>query len=161
MKHGRSSGESAFTLLELMVVVAIMGILASVAVPAYMNYINRTRQSEAAAMLMTARLEMEEFLIDNNRYAGTIQCLPSFVADANTSCLRDCAGCTAASAKPKYYTFSVAQVGTSPAYYRIAGTRKIYSWAATDNVIVSANTDAPQVMNTDALQFSVFKWIFE
>lgn len=161
MKHGRLTGESAFTLVEMLVVVAIMGVLASVAVPAYINYINRTKQSEAAAMLMTARLEMEEFFIDNNRYAGTIQCLPSFVADANTACLRDCAGCTAASAKPKYYTFSVAQVTNSPAYYRIAGTRKIYSWAATDNIIISANTDTPQVMNTDALLFSVFEWIFE
>lgn len=155
------SGKGGFTLLELMVVVAIVAILSAVATPAYINYVNRTKQSEAASMLLTARLEMEEFYTDNGRYAGTIQCLPSFVAGANTSCLNNCSGCNAVSAKPHYYTFQVSQHSTNPAYYQVAATRKIYSYAGTDVLTISANTDTPVVQNTAALKFSVFQWLFD
>ncbi len=155
--HYHLRKESGFTLVELMVVTAIIAILATVAVPSYINYVNRSKQSEAAAMLLTARVEMEEFYNDNGRYANNIQCLPSF--SANTACLADCSACAAGNAvKPKYYTFSVATGNTT--YYSIAATRQIYSWAQADNVIISSSTVSPTVMNTDALKFSVFQWLF-
>src|SRR3954467_980692 len=40
-----------FTLIELMIVVAIVGILAAVAIPAFMDYIRRSKKSEAVLML--------------------------------------------------------------------------------------------------------------
>ncbi len=148
-----------FTLAELMVVVSIVAILASVAIPAYINYVNRAKQSEAASMLMTARLEMEEFYTDNGHYAGTIQCLPSFVSSANTSCLADCSACPSNSSPLKFYTFKVKDTAAST--YHLEAARKIYDWAATDFVTVSAATDTPVVQNTDALKFSIFKWLFD
>ena len=84
------NGKRGFTLVELVVVVAIVAILAVVATPAYINYVNRTKQGSAVSMLLTARLEMEEFNADNGRYASTIQCLPSF---GNAACLANCADC--------------------------------------------------------------------
>lgn len=152
-------GMRGFTLVELMVVVSILAILSAVAIPAYQNYINRTRQSDAAASLMTARLEMEEFLNDNGHYASTIQCLPSFVTSANTSCLSNCGGCASNTAKPRYYTFYVVQAAGT--YYQIAATRQVYTWAANDNLTISARTDTPTVNNTNALKFSVFQWLFQ
>lgn len=159
----RFGGQKGFTLVELMVVVSILAILSAVAVPSYINYVNRTRQSEAAGSLMTARLEMEEFFADNGYYASTIQCLPSFVASANTSCLANCKTCSGAGvtvSKPKnIYTFYVAAATNSG--YRIAATRQVYTWAADDNLTISARTDNPVVQNTDALKFSVFQWLFQ
>jgi prepilin-type N-terminal cleavage/methylation domain-containing protein len=163
--HFHMYGKGGFTLVEVVVVVAIVAILAVVATPAYMNYVNRTKQGEAASLLFTARLEMEEFYTDNGRYASTIQCLPSFVAGANTSCLTNCGNCNAVNANIHYYTFHVAQniaaSGATLAYYQVAATRQIYSYASADQLTISATTDTPIVQNTNALKFSIFQWIFQ
>jgi type IV pilus assembly protein PilE len=162
--HFHMCGKGGFTLVELMVVIAIVSILAVVATPSYINYVNRTKQSEAASYLFTARLEMEEYYADNARYASTIQCLPTFVASGNTSCLSNCANCTGVNSGLHYYTFNVSQctaaVGATQAYYQVAATRKIYSYASTDKLTISATTDTPIVQNTGALKFSLFQWLF-
>lgn len=155
-------GKKGFTLVELMVVVAIVAILASVATPAYINYVNRTKQGEATSQLLTARLEQEEFYTDNGHYAGTIQCLPSFVAKANTACLNNCSNCNAINATVHYYTFKVSIInnGATQPYYQISATRQIYAGVAADRLTISSTVDTPIVQNTDALKFSVFKWLF-
>jgi len=154
-------GKKGFTLVELMVVVSIVAILAAVATPAYINYVNRTKQGQAVSMLLTARLEMEEFYTDNGHYASTIRCLPSF-AGANTSCLTNCTGC-ANSATVQYYTFwvSIPPASATSPYYQVAATRQIYAGVAADKLTVSANTATPTVQNTNALKFSVFQWLFQ
>ncbi len=149
--------ERGFTLVEALVVVSILAILSAVAIPSYTNHINRSKQTDAAASLMTARLEMEEFFADNGHYAATIQCLPSFVATGNTACLSDCGACVGATAKPRYYTLSIASTGAN---YQISATRKIYTWAATDVVTITGSSDSPTVANTNALKFSIFEWLF-
>jgi type IV pilus assembly protein PilE len=158
--------EAGFTLVELMVVVAIVGILAAVATPAYVNYINRVKQSEATSLLLTGRIEMEEFYADNNRYAGTIGCLPSF--KGNDGCLANCSTCTVESYKNTSgacdgkgcYTYSLTDNSTAT-YYKIVATRKIYSYAQPDEVTIESGSQVPTIVNTDALKFSVYQWLFE
>jgi len=164
LKRGRFRifGQGGFTLVELAVVTAIVAILAAVATPAYINYVNRTKQGEAASMLLTARLEQEEFFTDNSRYATTIQCLPSFNANANTSCLSNCGNCNASTISEYYYTFNVSgkPAGSTP-YYQITAQRKVYSYAQSDVLTISSQTATPTVQNTSALHFSVFQWLFQ
>ena len=62
-----------FTLIEVMIVVAILGILASIALPAYSDYTRRSRASEAVSTLANWRMQMEQFYQDNNNY-GTGAC---------------------------------------------------------------------------------------
>lgn len=52
--------QQGFTLIELMIVVAIIGILASISLPAYNNYMTRTRVSEVMLALGPARTEVTE-----------------------------------------------------------------------------------------------------
>ena len=59
---------SGFTLIELMVTVAIVAILASVALPAYTSYIARARRADARTQLVQAAQFMQRFYAANDQY---------------------------------------------------------------------------------------------
>ncbi|NOY44633.1 MAG: prepilin-type N-terminal cleavage/methylation domain-containing protein [Deltaproteobacteria bacterium] len=60
----------AFTLVELMIVVAILGILAAIAVPMYTGYVSGAKKSEAKSNLETIRLLEEQYYADHKTYVG-------------------------------------------------------------------------------------------
>lgn len=63
-----------FSLLELMIVVAVIGILAAIAFPAYQDSVAKSRRSEAAAVLTEAAQRLEVFFSQNGRYCAETNC---------------------------------------------------------------------------------------
>ncbi len=76
-----------FTLIEVMITVAIVAILATIAVPSYTDYLIRGRIADATAGLATKRVQMEQSFLDARSYATA-------------------AACNADSATSKYFDFS-------------------------------------------------------
>jgi type IV pilus assembly protein PilE len=65
---------AGFTLIELMIVVAIIAILAAIAVPIYSDYITRGKLTEAHNNLSALRVQMEQYFQDNRTYLNGAVC---------------------------------------------------------------------------------------
>lgn len=65
-----------FSLIELMVTVAIIGILATVALPAYRDYVKKGKAAEATSTLADLRVKMEQYFQDNRTYVGADALVP-------------------------------------------------------------------------------------
>lgn len=62
--------QRGFTLIELMIVVVVIGVLASIAIPAYTDYVTRGKLAEATSGLGDGRIKMEQYFQDNRTYDG-------------------------------------------------------------------------------------------
>ncbi len=69
-----------FTLIELMIAVAIVSILAAIALPSYSEYVRRGRITEAISTLSGMRVKMEQYFQDNRTYVGSCGASGSSVA---------------------------------------------------------------------------------
>ena len=68
MKAMKSKAQAGFTLIELMIVVAIIGILAAIALPAYQDYTKRSHVSEGISLAGGAKTAIAEFYSANGRW---------------------------------------------------------------------------------------------
>lgn len=73
---------SGFTLIEMLITMAVVAILAAIALPNYTAYIARSKIAEATTNLLAMRVKMEQFFQDNRTYlgacvAGTVAALPT------------------------------------------------------------------------------------
>ncbi|MFV0277200.1 MAG: type IV pilin protein [Parahaliea sp.] len=86
MKHQNSAmpAQRGFTLSELVVVVAIVGILLAVALPGYQNSMQKGRRSDAKSALLDVANRQEQFMLDHNTYTTDMTDL-GFSADPMVS----------------------------------------------------------------------------
>jgi type IV pilus assembly protein PilE len=81
-----------FTLIEVMITVALVAILAGIALPSYNDYVRRSKFAEATGNLADLRIKMEQYYMDNRRYstdaAGGTCGIPG-VPDGNTPTASD------------------------------------------------------------------------
>lgn len=75
----KTAGDGGFSLIELMIVVAIIAILAAVAIPAYFNHTMRSRQSAVVGELMSIKAAQERYFADNGGwYAAQVNSLDKY-----------------------------------------------------------------------------------
>lgn len=72
MESFKASSMRGFTLIELMVAVAILGIIASIAVPSYFEHVKRTARTEAITSLLDAANKQEQYYVDNRQYTNSL-----------------------------------------------------------------------------------------
>lgn len=92
---------SGFTLIELMIAVAIVGILAAIALPQYTSYTIRARRTECRAALMQVMQQQERYFTQQNTYLAYLSTaagipMKQFSGDsaATSACLISAAVCT-------------------------------------------------------------------
>jgi type IV pilus assembly protein PilE len=148
-KYYEFTSKVGYTLVELMVVVSILTILAAVAIPAYRNYVFRSKQSDAIIGLKAAQMAQEQFFSENNRYAGTIDILPGF----------DDTGAPDNTYSKGEYALQVASATTSS--FTLAAQGII--GGSTDRWTIDENDENP-VADTSMPGlpgYSLFRWIFD
>lgn len=124
----RSGG---FTLIELMITVAIVAILAAVAYPSYQDYIRRGNRSAAQTFMMTIAQRQEQYLLTNRSYAAAI-------SDLNLTAPTETNG---------RYTFAMSTTGTPPTGYLITAT-----------AIGAQTVDGPLTLSSAGAKTPVDKW---
>jgi type IV pilus assembly protein PilE len=96
-----SASQQGFTLLELMITFAIIAILATIAIPAYSEYVKQGKVAEATSTLADLRIRTEQYFQDNRTYVN--------------------APCTPAAGTTEYFNYACE---TAPTTYRIIATGK-------------------------------------
>jgi prepilin-type N-terminal cleavage/methylation domain-containing protein len=109
---------AGFTLIELMVTVAIVGILTAIAYPSYRNYVLRGQIVNATNGLSALQANMERFFQDNRTYVGgpcttTPPTIPNFTMTCTTGAGPDVFVLTATGAGPvNGFVYTINQLGT-------------------------------------------------
>ena len=97
-RRGKVNAKSnGFTLIELMIVIIILSVLIGVAIPAYKNYAQKARRSDAKAGITSMKLEQEKWRANNISYTSTLDDL----------------GFTTATSPDGYYDLSITASGTN------------------------------------------------
>jgi type IV pilus assembly protein PilE len=134
---------AGFTLIELMIVVAIIGILSAVAYPSYQNYIRKSRRADAHTLIQAAQLAQEKYRLNHTTYypGGAASGTGTTIAEFSGVCIVN--GTTCLSPDRYYSLTSTTTVGGQGTSYvltaaAVAGTTQYSDTGCTSITVTVA-----------------------
>ena len=126
VKHLASIGSQArgFTLIELMVAMAIVGVLVALSYPSYMDYVRKGNRAAAQAFMMEAAQRQQQHLLNNRSYAATLD-------DLGVSVPEEVA---------KHYSVTGFTITSSPSAFVLTLTPLSGGYQTIDGALCLANT---------------------
>ncbi|QGW82912.1 pilin [Variovorax paradoxus] len=156
----RSRAQAGFTLIELMIVVAIIGILAAIAIPQYQTYIAKSQVSRAVGETGAIKTAIEDCMNNGKTTIGAAagECNPGATASSILSGTPQAGAPTVAGAGYPVVTITpasgtaqiVGTFGNKAANTLTAGTAKAITWARDANGTWTCNSTADVKYNTAA-----------
>jgi len=116
----RAQDEKGFTLIELLVVILIIGILAAIALPAFLNQREKAQDTEAKSAVRTAQTALETFYTDHQTYSG-VDATGTQIKDIEPT-LNNAKGLAVSGVSDTDYTVAVTSKGNNAIVYSIAKT---------------------------------------
>lgn len=104
-----------FTLIELLITITVIGILTSIAIPSYQNYMTKARRSDAQQLIMLIANRQEQYLLDARAYTTTIGAGGLNVAQTGWTC-------TATTCSNNFYSVTAAIDAGPPPTYTVTAT---------------------------------------
>jgi type IV pilus assembly protein PilA len=116
----RAQDEKGFTLIELLVVILIIGILAAIALPAFLNQREKAQDTEAKSAVRTAQTALETFYTDHQTYDGAENATTGITAIEPT--LTNAKGLLVGTHTATDYKVSVTSKGNNAIVYTVTKT---------------------------------------
>jgi type IV pilus assembly protein PilE len=125
-RFNMKNNSTGFTLIEMMITVAILGILAALAYPQYVEYVAKGKRAECRSALLIASQKMEKFYSNNNRYpvVGPAGLLEANI-NPNSNDIPSAGGAyVGQSCTIEIFTSTLPQAGGTAATFVLTATRK-------------------------------------
>jgi len=125
----RAQDEKGFTLIELLVVILIIGILAAIALPAFLNQRAKAQDSEAKSNVRTAQTAMETYYTDHQSYANATPALLQGIEPA----LQNAQGLAVSNPTATGYSVAVTSKSNDATVYTITNTAGVVTRTCDDS----------------------------